>query len=105
MLNRYFSSCLNLCILCPCRRRRLIKMAMLVGVMAQTISDILTITLTAIVLFCIATGLQGERRAAGVRTAMELLDGKGRRQCVGTAAVQSCSPAIDTIAARYRHSA
>jgi hypothetical protein len=76
-------------------------MAMLVGVMAWTMSDILTMTLSAIVLCCIVTGLHGERRAAGVRTAMELLDGKGRRQCIGTAAVQPCAQAIDTIAIRY----
>jgi hypothetical protein len=73
----------------------------LVGVMARTASNILTMTLSAIVLCCIVTGLHGERRAAGVRTAMELLDGKGRRYCNGTAAAQPCARAIDTIAIRY----
>ena len=75
---------------------------MLVGVMARTTSEILTMTLSAIVLFGIVSGFHGERRAAGVRTAMELLDSKNRRH-FGLAAAQPYTQAIDTMSARYRH--
>jgi uncharacterized membrane protein YhiD involved in acid resistance len=60
--------------------------------MAWTASEILTGILSAIVLCGVVSGFDEQyRRPAGVRTAIDLLEGKNRRTCATVATVMAIS--------------